>query len=168
MRIPRRDPSRTANEQPLPARRAAAAARVAAAGLGLAGAALAAAGGCSLSNVSHDACEASAECEAAFGVGSACEEGYCSEPGACTTGHDCRKAHGGGACVDGTCQLLAPENAACDIVEPPDLLEKPLAGAEAPLVIGAIFAREDAKNQATADAIRLAVREINDSTGIGD
>lgn len=177
MRTPRRASSRTGSrtgsQQRSPSRGAATIARLAAArlglGLGLAGAVIAAlAGGCSLSNVSHDACEASTECEAAFGVGSACEEGYCSEPGACTTGHDCRKAHGGGACVDGTCQMLAPENAACDIVEPPDLLTKPLVGAEAPLVIGAIFAREDAKNQATADAIRLAVREINDSTGIGE
>ena len=122
--------------------------------------------GCSLSNVGRDACEADTECAAAFGVGSKCDDGYCTDPGACTTGHDCRMEYGGGACVEGACQQLAPPNAACDIVEPADLLSKPLAGPGAPLVIGAIFARDDAKNRATADAVRLAVREINDSTGV--
>ena len=122
--------------------------------------------GCSLSNVGGDACEADAQCAAAFGVGSACDDGYCTDPGTCATGHDCRMKYGGGACVEGTCVERAPQNAACDVVEPADLLSKPLAGPGAPLVIGAIFAKDDAKNRATADAVRLAVREINDSTGV--
>jgi branched-chain amino acid transport system substrate-binding protein len=124
--------------------------------------------GCSLSNVAHDACEGDAECAAAFGVGSACNEGYCSDAGACATGHDCREKYGGGACVDGACKLFVPEDDACTIVEPPDLLKRPLAGDGAVLVIGAIFAKDDKKNEATADAVRLAVTEINKGTGVAN
>jgi branched-chain amino acid transport system substrate-binding protein len=148
--------------KPLPAHALRAASRLALALLLLS----ASPAGCSLSNVGGDACQADKECSAVFGVGSKCDDGYCTDPGACTTGHDCRMKYGGGACVDGTCVELAPQNAACDVVEPADLFSKPLAGPGAPLVIGAIFAKEDAKNRATAAAVRLAVREINDSTGV--
>lgn len=123
---------------------------------------------CSLSNVAHDACEGDAECAAAFGVGSACHEGYCSDPGTCETGHDCRIKYGGGACVDGLCKMNVPKDDACTIVEPPDLFDKPLAGDDSVLVIGAIFAKDDKKNEATADAVRLAVTEINKATGVAD
>ncbi len=124
--------------------------------------------GCSLSNVAHDACEGDAECAAAFGVGSACNEGYCSDAGACATGHDCRTKYGGGACVEGSCKLFVPKDDACTIVEPPDLFDRPLAGDGAVLVIGAIFAKDDKKNEATADAVRLAVTEINKGTGVAN
>ena len=123
---------------------------------------------CSLSNVAHDACEEDVECAAAFGVGSTCNEGYCSEPGTCATGHDCRIKYGGGACVDGACVAKLPKDDACDIVEPPDLFDKPLVGDGSVILVGAIFAKEDAKNQATADAVRLAITEINKSTGAAD
>jgi len=132
------------------------------------GLALASPVSCSLGNLAHDACSTDGECAAAFGVGSACNEGYCSEPGTCTTGHDCRTQYGGGACVEGACQLFVPEDPACTIVEPPDLLSRPLAGDGAVLVVGAIFAREDKKNEATADAVRLAIQEINESTGVAN
>jgi branched-chain amino acid transport system substrate-binding protein len=123
---------------------------------------------CSLSNVAHDACTGDSDCVSAFGVGSTCAEGYCSEAGSCVTGHDCRKAFGGGACVGGTCQLFVPEDPACTVVDPPDLLDRPLAGDGSTLVVGAIFAKDDKKNEATADSVRLAIQEINDSTGLAN
>ena len=124
--------------------------------------------GCSLTNVAHDACETGAECAAAFGVGSECNEGYCSDPGTCATGHDCRAKYGGGACVDGFCKINVPKDDACTIVEPPDLFDKPLVGDKSVLVVGAIFAKDDKKNVATADAVRLAITEINAGTGVAN
>ncbi|MFO0587377.1 MAG: hypothetical protein U0441_07555 [Polyangiaceae bacterium] len=124
--------------------------------------------GCSLTNVPHDACEKDAECAAAFGVGSACNEGYCSDPGTCTTGHECRAKYGGGACVDGFCKMYVPKDDACTVVEPPDLFDKPLVGDGSILVVGAVFAKDDKKNEATADAVRLAITEINAGTGVGN
>jgi branched-chain amino acid transport system substrate-binding protein len=123
---------------------------------------------CSLGNVSRSPCDDDAACAAAFGVGSSCSEGYCSEPGTCATGHDCRQKYGGGACVDGSCRMFLPESPQCSLVDPPDLLERPLAGDGATFVIGAIFAAEDEKNLATADAVILAAREIDESTGLKD
>ena len=128
-------------------------------GLGLAPAS------CSLTNVAHDACEGDAECTEAFGVGSACKAGYCSEPGTCETGHDCRIKYGGGACVEGACQMFLRKDDACTIVEPPDLFDKPLVGDGSLVIVGAIFAKDDKKNEATADAVRLAITEINKATG---
>lgn len=121
---------------------------------------------CSLGNVSRDACEDDAACAAAFGVGSTCGDGYCSEPGTCSTGHDCRKKYGGGACVEGTCRMFVPEVPQCALVDPPDLLTRPLVGDGATAVIGAIFATDDDKNLATAQAVILAAREIDESTGL--
>lgn len=123
---------------------------------------------CSLTNPSRDACEDDAGCAVAFGVGSTCSDGYCSEPGTCTTGHDCRSKYGGGACVLGACRMFLPENAQCSFMDPPDLAERPLAGDGATQVIGAIFATDDEKNKATAEAVILAAREIDDSTGLAD
>lgn len=133
----------------------------------LAGGALLAAG-CSLGNVGHDSCSEDGECAAAFGIGSTCGGGYCSPPGSCTTGHDCREKYGGGACVEGFCKLYVPDDPACQIFEPPDLKTRPLAGDGAILVAGAIFAKDDEKNQATADAARFAIREIQRSTGVAN
>lgn len=121
---------------------------------------------CSLGNVNRSACEDDAACADAFGAGSTCSDGYCSEPGTCSTGHDCRKKYGGGACVEGSCRTFLPEHPQCTLVDPPDLFERPLTGDGATFVIGAIFAAGDEKNLATADAVMLAAREIDDSTGL--
>lgn len=123
---------------------------------------------CSLGNVGHDDCEDDAACAAAFGVGSTCDAGYCTDPGTCATGHDCRKKYGGGACVDGVCKLFLPDSPQCSLVDPPELRDRPLAGDGATVVIGAIFATDDVKNLATADAVVLAAREIDESTGLAD
>ncbi|MEZ4307327.1 MAG: hypothetical protein R3F14_04690 [Polyangiaceae bacterium] len=122
--------------------------------------------GCSLTNIPHDACDTDAACQEAFGVGSACDAGYCTAAGTCDTGHDCRKKYGGGACVDGSCRMFVPENPQCALVDPDDLLARPLVGDGSTLVVGAIFATDDPKNEATADAVRLAIREIDESTGM--
>lgn len=125
------------------------------------------AAGCSLGNVAHDDCTTDAQCGALFGVGSTCAAGFCSDAATCTTGHDCRKAAGGGACVAGVCQAPFPIDAACKgIVEPPELLKGPLVGAGAPLLIGGIFSLDEPKNKAITTAIRLAVMDINRSGGM--
>ena len=125
------------------------------------------AAGCSLGNVHHDDCTTDAQCGASFGVGSTCAEGFCSDAATCTTGHDCRKAAGGGACVAGVCQAPFPVDASCKgIVEPPDLLKGPLVGPGAPLVIGGIFSLDEPKNKALTTAIRLAVQDVNRSGGM--
>jgi branched-chain amino acid transport system substrate-binding protein len=124
------------------------------------------AAGCSLGNLHHDDCTTNAQCGALFGVGSTCAEGFCSDAAACATGHDCRKAAGGGACIDEACQAAFPIDAACKDVEPPDLLKEPLVGAGAPLVIGGIFSLDEPKNKALTTAIRLAVQDINRSGGM--
>lgn len=125
------------------------------------------AAGCSLGNVHHDDCTTDAQCGALFGVGSTCAEGFCSDAAACATGHDCRKAAGGGACIAGACQAAFPKDATCNaITEPPDLLTKPLAGVGAPLIIGGIMSFDEPKHQARAVAIRLAVADINANGGM--
>lgn len=125
------------------------------------------AAGCSLGNLTHDDCTDDAQCSALFGLGSTCSEGFCSDAATCNTGHDCRKAAGGGACVTGACQATFPIDEACKaIVEPPDLLSGPAVGKGAPLVIGGIFSLDEPKNQALTVAIRLAVQDINRTGGM--
>ena len=125
------------------------------------------AAGCSLGNLAHDDCKDDAQCGALFGLGSTCSEGFCSDPAVCTTGHECRKAAGGGACVMGACQAAFPLDDACKaIVEPPDLLSRPAVGEGAPLVIGGIFSLDESKNAALTVAIRLAVKDINRTGGM--
>lgn len=123
------------------------------------------AAGCSLSNVSQTDCKTDTECAAAFGAGSTCKQGFCSEPGGCTTGHDCRKLIGGGACVEGKCVETFPTDPQCDHAnappEPPDLFSQKLTGPDAPLVIGSIYRLDFERDQPLTDAVRLAVREIN-------
>lgn len=127
------------------------------------------AAGCSLSNVSRTDCQKDSECASAFGPGSTCEQGFCTEPARCTTGHDCRRLIGGGACVEGACVTTIPENAQCDLAtappEPPDLLSQKLTGPDAPLVIGSIFSLAAAHDEALAASVRLAVQEINAAGG---
>ncbi len=129
--------------------------------------------GCALRNVKADACTSDAQCATAFGPGSTCSTGasagYCTSATACTTGHDCRKLAGGGACVDGACVTAFPTDPACmQFSEPPDLLQQPLYGPGAPLVIGGIFSLAAQHDQALTDPIRLAVRDINANGGLND
>jgi ABC-type branched-subunit amino acid transport system substrate-binding protein len=125
---------------------------------------------CALSNVAVDACPSDAACADAFGLGSLCVDGYCSEPSACTTGHDCRRAHGGGACVEGVCKARLPADplGACNSYEPSDLPSRALAQDGAPVLIGGMFLFESDFSPPIADAARLAVREINSVGGVGN
>lgn len=121
--------------------------------------------GCALSNIAQDDCGSNAECEAAFGLGSACAEGYCSAPKACVTGHDCRRMFGGGACVQGGCVAALPRDPTCSIMEPPDLLEKSAVGDGSHVILGGIFSLEAEFDEAQTKAVRLAVREVNRTGG---
>lgn len=122
--------------------------------------------GCSLSNISRSDCASDAECVSAFGVGSTCSKGFCTESSGCETGHDCRRLAGGGACVNHACVAKIPEDACMrsdEPPEPPDLYTTSLTGKDAPLVIGSIFALEADRDKALTQSVRLAVREINQS-----
>src|SRR5690606_24421015 len=113
--------------------------------------------------------EEDGQCAAAFGLGSTCNDGYCSDPGSCVTGHDCRRQYGGGACVAGFCALRLPSDpsGACTLLEPSDLAERDLAGHLAPVVAGGMFSFGDSADPQLAKAAQLAVREIDES-GLGD
>jgi branched-chain amino acid transport system substrate-binding protein len=125
--------------------------------------------GCSLGNVAHASCSGDAACAAAFGLGSQCSSGFCSDPGACATGNDCRAQFGGGACVSAVCTPTIPVDPACDqISEPEGLLGGPAVGDSAPLLIGAVFSLAEPHDQAVVTAVRLGVREINRSGGMID
>lgn len=127
------------------------------------------AGGCSLGNVSRDDCTTDDQCAAAFGLGSVCDQGFCTEPAGCTTGHDCRKATGAGVCVDGACAGTFPKAVNCDqIYEPPELFDMPATGPDAPLVIGGIFSLDEPNDLGLSQAVRLAVREINRKGGMSN
>jgi ABC-type branched-subunit amino acid transport system substrate-binding protein len=131
--------------------------------------ALLAASGCSLRNVKHDDCTGDDECAMTFGPGSKCSAGYCTAGATCKTGHDCRRAAGGGACVNGACVSTFPTDPACTMfTEPPDLLTKRADGSNAPVVIGGIFSLAAPHDQALTDPIRLAVREINMNGGLNN
>ena len=133
-------------------------------GLLVAGGTLVGAGACSLGNVARDDCKSNDECVLAIGPNSTCVEGYCTDPPACSTGHDCRKIGGGGACVDGVCVSKFPTHPQCStIYEPANLPESPLAGPDAPLVIGSIFSLGETKDEVLTQSVRVAVREINGS-----
>jgi branched-chain amino acid transport system substrate-binding protein len=69
--------------------------------------------------------------------------------------------------VNALCTSKFPADATCNtIVEPPDLLEGPAAGPDAPLVIGAIFSLAEDIDKALATSAQLAVREINARGGL--
>lgn len=121
--------------------------------------------GCSLGNVAQDDCESTAECAALFGLGSTCAEGFCTTPQACSTGHDCRRMFGGGACVKGGCVEKLPKDETCTIIEPPELLDESAVGDDSRVVIGGIFSLEAEFDEAQTKAVRLAVREINRTGG---
>ncbi len=127
-------------------------------------------GGCFLGNVPVDACESDSVCVAAFGLGSECSDGFCTEPGACSTGHDCRKKFGGGACVAEQCvDALPPDpNGYCAVAEPAKLAGRGLTGAGSPLVVGGIFRLEDTSDSPASKGAMLAVREINAVSGLNE
>ena len=124
--------------------------------------------GCSLRDVKHDDCTSNDQCALAFGAGSTCSSGYCSAAASCKTGHDCRRAAGGGACVNGACVGVFPADPHVHqpYVQAPDLLTQRADGPTPPLVIGGIFSLASSHDQALTDPIRLAVREINANGGL--
>ncbi len=125
--------------------------------------------GCSLTNIVVDECSDDDECADAFGIGSQCLDGYCSEPTSCQTGHDCRRVHGGGACVAGLCVDTLPPDpmGACTLFEPESLPDTQLTGPDAPHVVGGMFLFEVDFSPPIIDAARLAVRDINSAGGLG-
>jgi branched-chain amino acid transport system substrate-binding protein len=121
---------------------------------------------CSLGNIDQAACTSNDECVVTIGPNSQCTNGYCTDPPSCVTGHDCRINAGGGACVSGYCVSAFPKDPQCsEIVEPSDLLETPLAGPDAPLVIGSIFSLGELKDRVLTESVRLAVDEITTKGG---
>ena len=126
------------------------------------------AGGCSLGNITVLRCEDHDDCLDAYGYGSACIDGFCGEPTACTTGHDCRRVHGGGACVDNLCvdTIPADPSGSCTLFEPEALPGTKIIGDGAPVVIGGMFLFEVDFAPPIEQAVRLAVREINKAGGL--
>ncbi len=126
--------------------------------------------GCLLTNINADECESSAACVVAFGLGSSCADGYCTEAGSCSTGHDCRRLYNGGACVEGRCvnQLPADPIGACTIHEPEDLASRPLAGEGSPLIVGGMFRMGDTADPPMSEGGRLAILEINDVSRLNE
>jgi branched-chain amino acid transport system substrate-binding protein len=126
------------------------------------------AAGCSLSNISADACSSHDDCREAYGFGSACIDGFCGEPTSCQTGHDCRTSHGGGACVEGRCVDVLPADplGACTVFEPDDVPNQKLIGEGAPVLIGGMFLFGVDFAPPIQDAARLAIREINKAGGL--
>jgi ABC-type branched-subunit amino acid transport system substrate-binding protein len=125
------------------------------------------ASGCLLTNINADDCSAEA-CQEIFGLGSSCKEGYCTDASACVTGHDCRRVHDGGACVDGMCRNEFPigpldetGTPVCNVFEPADLNTKPLTGPEAPIIVGGMFRLGDTTDPARGKGAQLAIQQIN-------
>ncbi|MEZ4446001.1 MAG: ABC transporter substrate-binding protein [Polyangiaceae bacterium] len=128
------------------------------------------AAGCSLSNIRLDECGADADCSAAFGLGSTCsDDGFCSEPATCVTGHDCRAALGGGACVEGRCVAELPPDPAglCTVYDPENLAGTSLIGEDAPVIVGSILRLSTSSDDPfRGNGAQLALREINDAGGL--
>jgi ABC-type branched-subunit amino acid transport system substrate-binding protein len=127
--------------------------------------------GCSLGNISVEECNEDSQCEDAFGLGSSCEDGYCTDGVECLTGHDCRTALGGGACVAGRCADVAPPDplGACTLTEPPNILDRALVRGTPPLtLVGGMFRLGDTADPPMAQGAILAVREILDVSGLND
>jgi ABC-type branched-subunit amino acid transport system substrate-binding protein len=132
--------------------------------------------GCSLGNISVDECRDTVECEDAFGLGSVCDDGFCTRGAACATGHDCRAEIGGGACVEGKCVDRAPRDplGACLVTEPPYLFDQSLTRGSPPFtLVGGIFRLGDSADPPMSQGAVLGVREIlgvsglNEGRGIG-
>jgi branched-chain amino acid transport system substrate-binding protein len=123
--------------------------------------------GCSLTNIGVDDCTADSECSDGFGFGSECSDGYCTPATTCTTGHDCRRAFGGGACLAGVCvdELPADPSGGCTVFEPDGFQGGKIIGPNAPLIVGGMFLFEVDFSPPIIDSAKLAVREINDIGG---
>ncbi|MBW2454806.1 MAG: hypothetical protein JRI68_09855 [Deltaproteobacteria bacterium] len=120
--------------------------------------------GCMLTNINADECDSTAACVTAFGLGSSCSDGYCTDAGTCSTGHDCRRLYNGGACVEGRCvnELPADPVGACTLHEPADLAGKPLTGDGSPVIVGGMYRMDDSADGPMSQGGLLAIREIND------
>jgi len=117
-----------------------------------------------LTNINADECDSTAACVTAFGLGSSCSDGYCTDAGTCSTGHDCRRLYNGGACVEGRCvnELPADPVGACTLHEPADLAGKPLTGDGSPVIVGGMYRMDDSADGPMSQGGLLAIREIND------
>ena len=126
--------------------------------------------GCFLTNISADDCTSNVECEDVFGLGSACTDGFCSDPPTCETAHGCRSAFGGGACVEGICRDKAPPDptGACTMFEPEDLLDRSLTRNDPFTVVGAMFRLEDSSDFRVALGAQLGIREIQGISGLNE
>lgn len=125
--------------------------------------------GCSLSNIGADDCQSNIECEDAFGLGSACSDGFCTEPPTCENGHGCRSKFGGGACVEGICRDRAPADpqGSCTKTEPPGLLDRSLTRDDPPFtVVGSMFRLDDSSDLRVSLGAQLAIQEIQDDSGL--
>lgn len=126
------------------------------------------ASGCLLTNIHSEDCKSDDECATAFGLGSACDDGFCTTAPECASGHDCRSLFGGGACVEGGCAnfIPPPPDGACLEFEPPDLLDRPLTGEGSHTVVGAMFRLGNTADPPMAKAAQLGVREIDEVGGL--
>jgi branched-chain amino acid transport system substrate-binding protein len=123
--------------------------------------------GCSLGNVTQDDCKDDAACVAAFGLGSTCDEGYCTAATACTVNADCRAALGPLTICDGGTCTRSTIDERCTLSEPAELLEGLSAGTPGDVLLLGVMLRADGGNQsARTAAIRLAVREMNEAGGV--
>lgn len=68
--------------------------------------------------------------------------------------------------MNGFCVSAFPRDPQCsEIAEPDNLLNTPLAGPDAPLVIGSIYSLGELKDRVLTESVRLAVDEINNKGG---
>ncbi|MBX3193143.1 MAG: ABC transporter substrate-binding protein [Labilithrix sp.] len=84
----------------------------------------------------------------------------------CSKNADCRTAFGGGrvCAADGLCES-APVNPRCTAAFPDDVLTRPESYPNA-ILIGALFDRNVESHRARENAIRLAVRQVNEANGL--
>lgn len=118
--------------------------------------------------MAQDDCADDAACVAAFGLGSTCDDGYCTAAPGCTTNADCRDVLGPGvACVDARCRAIALDPR-CTLTEPESLAAELDGGAGVGerLLIGALLEQDQGNQSARTAAVRLAVREMNDAGGV--
>lgn len=121
--------------------------------------------GCSFGNLSPERCATDGACAVAFGAGSACADGYCTDPATCETTSDCRKTFGYGATCEAQRCALAAAEPRCSLSEPPSLAGEFPGTVGDRLLIGALL-KDTTSQNARASAMRLAVDEINVAGGI--
>ncbi|MEM9693705.1 MAG: hypothetical protein AAGA56_14245 [Myxococcota bacterium] len=126
--------------------------------------------GCALSNIDFDSCRDDAECESAFGLGSTCSDGFCSDRFVCETGHDCRAQFGGGFCAGGACRrgFVAGPDGTCPFVEPADLAQRSFIEPGTHVPVGVLTRTEDSSDDRILRAVQLAAQDINGSGGLNE